>query len=67
MNGTYKLVVDPNLDKTGKVTLKLYDVPPDASSSMTIGAPGSTVTTTVPGQNAYFTFSASRGNAWRSA
>ena len=67
VNGTYKLVVDPNLDKTGKVTLKLYDVPPDASSSMTIGAPGSTVTTTVPGQNAYFTFSASRGSAWRSA
>ena len=28
VNGTYKLVVDPNLDHTGKVTLKLYDVPP---------------------------------------
>jgi hypothetical protein len=61
VNGTYKLVVDPNLDKTGKVTLKLYDVPPDASNSMTIGAPGSTVTTTVPGQNAYFTFSGVAG------
>jgi hypothetical protein len=61
VNGTYKLVVDPNLDHTGKVTLKLYDVPPDASSSMTLGAPGSTVTTTVPGQNAYFTFSGTAG------
>ena len=43
------------------MTLKLYNVPPDASSSMTIGAPGATVTTTVPGQNAYFTFSAVAG------
>jgi hypothetical protein len=59
VNGTYKLVVDPNLDHTGKVTLKLYNVPPDASNTMTIGAPGSTVTTTVPGQNANFTFSGS--------
>jgi hypothetical protein len=62
VNGTYKLVVDPNLSNTGKVTLKLYNVPPDASASMTVGAPGSTVTTTVPGQNAYFTFSGVAGH-----
>ena len=62
VNGTYKLVVDPNLDHTGKVTLKLYNVPPDASNTMTVGAPGSTLTTTVPGQNAYFTFSAVAGH-----
>ena len=62
VNGTYKLVVDPNLDNTGKVTLKLYNVPPDASASMTVGAAGSTVTTTVPGQNAYFTFSGVAGH-----
>ena len=62
VNGTYKLVVDPNLDKTGKVTLKLYNIPPDASNSMTVGNPGSTLTTTVPGQNAYFTFSGVAGH-----
>jgi hypothetical protein len=61
VTGTYKLVVDPNLDYTGKVTLKLYNVPPDASNTMTIGSPGTTVTTTVPGQNAYFTFSGVSG------
>ena len=61
VNGTYKLVVDPNLDNTGKVTLKLYNIPPDASNTMTIGSPGTTVTTTVPGQNAYFTFSGTTG------
>ena len=62
VNGTYKLVVDPNLDYTGKVTLKLYNIPPDASNTMTIGSPGTTVTTTVPGQNAYFTFSGAAGH-----
>jgi hypothetical protein len=62
VTGTYKLVVDPNLDHTGKVTLKLYNVPPDASNTMTIDAPGSTVTTTVPGQNAFFTFSGVAGH-----
>ena len=62
VNGTYKLVVDPNLDHTGKVTLKLYNIPPDASNTMTVGSPGTTVTTTVPGQNAYFTFSGVAGN-----
>jgi hypothetical protein len=60
-NGTYKLLVDPNLDRTGKVTLRLFDVPPDASKVMTVGSPGSTVTTTVPGQNANFTFSGTAG------
>jgi hypothetical protein len=60
-NGTYKLVVDPNQDRTGKVTLRLFDVPPDASNVMTVGSPGSAVTTTVPGQNANFTFSGTAG------
>jgi hypothetical protein len=60
-NGTYKLVVDPNQDRTGKVTLRLFDVPPDAANVMTVGSPGSTVTTTVPGQNANFTFSGTAG------
>jgi hypothetical protein len=62
VTGTYKLVVDPNLSYTGKVTLKLYNVPPDASGSMTVGSPGSTLATTVPGQNAYFTFTGTAGH-----
>ena len=62
VTGNYKLVVTPNSTYTGKVTLKLYDVPPDASNSITLGSPGTTVTTTVPGQNAFFTFSAVSGH-----
>ena len=61
-NGNYKLTVDPNSTYTGKVTLRLYDVPPDATNSITLGSPGTTVTTTVPGQNAAFTFSGVAGH-----
>ena len=61
-NGNYKLTVDPNSTYTGKVTLRLYDVPPDATNSITLGSPGTTVTTTVPGQNAAFTFSGVTGH-----
>jgi hypothetical protein len=60
--GTYKLIVDPNLSYTGKVTLRLYDVPPDASTSVTMGGASGTVTTTVPGQDAYFTFAGVSGH-----
>ena len=52
VSGTYKLVVDPNSSYTGKVTLQLYNVPPDASASAVVGGAAGTVTTTVPGQNA---------------
>jgi hypothetical protein len=61
-NGNYKLIVDPNSTYTGKVTLRLYNVPPDASNSITLGSPGTTVTTTVPGQDAAFTFSGVAGH-----
>jgi hypothetical protein len=55
-NGTYKLTVDPAKTYTGHVTLTLYNVPADASGAVTPGGPSATVTTTVPGQNASFTF-----------
>jgi hypothetical protein len=55
-NGTYKLTVDPARTYTGHVTLTLYNVPPDASGAVTPGGLSATVTTTVPGQNASFTF-----------
>jgi hypothetical protein len=61
-SGNYKLTVDPNSNYTGKVTLRLYDVPADASGSITLGNPGVKVTTTVPGQDAAFTFSGVAGH-----
>jgi len=55
--GTYTILVDPWDTSTGSVTLTLYDVPADATSTATVGGSAVTMTTTVPGQNAQLTFS----------
>ena len=55
--GTYTIFIDPYASNTGSVTLTLYDVPADANTSTTINASAVGLTTTVPGQNAYVTFS----------
>jgi hypothetical protein len=57
--GTYTILVDPQNAVVGNATLTLYDVPPDASGSITPGGPPLTLTTTVPGQNAKATFTGS--------
>jgi hypothetical protein len=59
--GTYKIVVDPKDTYTGKMTLRLYDVPADPSTPATIDGTPYTVTTTTPGQNAALTFSGTAG------
>jgi hypothetical protein len=35
--GEYRVLVDPLGMETGSVTVTLYDVPPDASASMSVG------------------------------
>ena len=59
--GTYTILVDPEGANTGSLTLHLYDVPPDASASITPGGPSVTLTVTTPGQNARFTFAGTAG------
>ena len=54
--GTYTVLTDLSNSSTGTLTLQLYDVPADASGSLTLGS-GSVSTNTVPGQNSLFTFS----------
>jgi hypothetical protein len=61
VNGTYKIVVDPKNDYTGKMTLRLFDVPADFSGSIAPGTPVA-VSTTVPGQNGLLTFSGVAGH-----
>ena len=56
VTGTYTILVDPQGTNTGSVTLTLYDVPPDFSSSISPGGSSVTATTTVPGQNAQLYF-----------
>lgn len=55
--GTYTIFVDPYQSNTGSVTLTLYDVPADDNTTTTVNASAVGLTTTVPGQNAYVTFS----------
>jgi hypothetical protein len=61
VTGTYKILVDPKYDYTGKMTLRLFTVPADPTSSITTAAPV-TVTTTAPGQNATLTFAGLNGH-----
>jgi hypothetical protein len=59
--GTDTVKVDPVDVAIGSVTLTLYDVPADVSSSITPGGSAVTVTTTTPGQNGTLTFSGTAG------
>jgi hypothetical protein len=61
VTGTYKILVDPKYDYTGRMTLRLFNVPPDPSSAITTAAPV-TVTTTAPGQNGTLTFAGTAGH-----
>jgi hypothetical protein len=60
-DGTYTVVVDPSGSQTGGVTFVAYNVPADQTQAITAGGPPVTATTTVPGQNAYLTFTATAG------
>jgi YD repeat-containing protein len=57
LTGTYTILIDPDSTYTGNMTLTLYDVPADVSSTITAGGSAVSVTITTPGQNAGVTFS----------
>src|SRR5918911_3643058 len=61
VTGTYTILVDPQGTATGSITLRLYDVPADATAAITPGGPAVTVSTTVPGQNAQASFTGTAG------
>ncbi|WP_200827730.1 VWD domain-containing protein, partial [Thermomonospora echinospora] len=56
LDGTYTIVLNPKDNYTGSLTARLYEVPGDISTTVTIGGPASTLTTTAPGQNGTWTF-----------
>jgi YD repeat-containing protein len=55
-NGTYTILLDPALNKTRTALLNLYDVPPDVSGTLTIGAQPVTINIPSVGQAALLTF-----------
>jgi len=59
-SGTYTVAIDLQGRVTGDVTVRIYSVPADATGTIAFGS-STTVTTTVPGQNATVTFTASAG------
>jgi YD repeat-containing protein len=59
--GPNALLMDPNSDYTGGLTLRPYDVPPDVTGTITPNGPAVTVTAAAPGQNATLTFNGTTG------
>jgi YD repeat-containing protein len=59
--GTFTIKVDPATTATGSLTLTLYQVPLDATSSVTVGGPGSAVAISTPGQNGAVAFDGTVG------
>jgi hypothetical protein len=55
--GTYTILVNPDIQYTGSMTLTLYDVPADVTGTLTINGGAVAVTITTPGQNGSLTFS----------
>jgi hypothetical protein len=60
--GTYKIHAQANGVNTGNIVVSLFIVPADVTSSVTAGGPATTVTTTIPGQNAKITFAGTAGH-----
>ena len=61
--GTYTLTVDPYNDATGFAMVTVYNVPADASASLTVGGPAQSITIATPGQNGRVTFAGQAGHA----
>ncbi|HEX2045680.1 MAG TPA: S8 family peptidase [Gaiellaceae bacterium] len=61
VTGRYTILVDPQGDAVGGMTLTLYDVPADAAAEADMGGPPVAVATTVPGQNARLSFPGGTG------
>jgi hypothetical protein len=61
VDGTYTVLIDPDQEDVGSVTIAMHDVPPDVVVRTEPNAKPFTITTTVPGQNASFSFPARAG------
>jgi subtilisin family serine protease len=59
--GSYRILVDPQSNAVGSVTLTLYDVPDDPTGTLVLGGVGSTLALDVPGLNGWRTFSGAAG------
>jgi hypothetical protein len=63
-NGNYTVQADPRFLATGTFSVRLHDVPADASAALTVDGAAVQVSTTTPGQNAAFMFTATAGTRY---
>ena len=61
VNGTYSLVADPQGAVVGTTTVRLYDVPPDATATLVANGSTQLMTLQTPGQNGRFTLAGRAG------
>ena len=54
---TYTIKFDPSGTNVGSTTITLFDVPADATGTVTVGGSAQTLTLGTPGQNGSVTFS----------
>lgn len=59
--GRYTLVVDPEGEETGNLTLTLYPLPPNIAWSLAINGPALTTAISTPGQNSHMEFFGTAG------
>jgi len=62
-SGTYAILVDPGQVYTGIVSVTVYEVPADVIGSVSINGSALHVMVTVPGQQAYISFSGASGQS----
>jgi hypothetical protein len=61
VTGRYSILVDPENDGIGNLTLTLHNVPADSQAQLQPDGPAATASVSVPGQNAQLTFNATAG------
>ena len=61
--GVYVITINPRDAVVGNATLTLYDIPADATGTITVGGPAAAMTTTAPGQNATVAFDGTAGQS----
>jgi YD repeat-containing protein len=59
--GLYSILVDPQGNAVGGMTLALYNSPPDVTGTMVVGGGSANPTTTIPGQKMRLTFPGTSG------
>lgn len=62
-DGVYTVLIDPDLNNTGDMTVQLYDVPSNVTGVLTLNGSALPVSITTPGQDAFLNFNGTTGQS----